>query len=89
MLRVQKEALAGSPVIDVDGSYLYRKQQRLLHSQTSVCAPLPPPTRPLKGWESVTATNVNEMAKKIPRVMPGTAFIDNIVDNLDRYCFNM
>ena len=70
MLRVRNEVLTGSPVIDVDGSYLYRKQQRLTCGQ----ATLPPPSRPLRGWESVTAANMNEMAKKIPRVMPGKLF---------------
>ena len=67
--RVHKEALAGTPVIDVNGSYLYRKEQRL--SQVSTSAPLPYPGLPFTGWESVTAANVQEMAKNIPHVMPG------------------
>ena len=29
------------------------------------------PGEPLAGWESITADNCEEMAKKIPPVMPG------------------
>lgn len=60
------------PVIDVDGSYLYRKQQK----QTTEITATALPSEPLAGWESITADNCEEMAKKIPPVMPGihTAF---------------
>ena len=54
-------------VIDVDGSYLYRKQQ----AQTTTTIVNNLPSEPLAGWESVTADNCKEMAKKIPPVMPG------------------
>ena len=58
----------GNPVVDVDGSYLYRKAQKcspqLLH-QLSILR------ISLTGWETVHDTNYREMAKKIPRVMPG------------------
>jgi len=61
---------AKKPVVDVDGSYLYRKQQRLCSSGV-VSAALLLPAAPLIGWECVTSTNVAEMSTKIPRVMPG------------------
>ena len=45
------------PIVDVDGSYLYRKQQLL--KQSGVCiAPLPPPSPPLSGWEVVSESNI-------------------------------
>ena len=58
----------GKPVIDVDGSYLYRKQQK----QATAVTVTNVPSEPLAGWESVIADNCEEMAKKIPPVMPGT-----------------
>ena len=48
------------PVIDVDGSYLYRKQQ----AQTTATTVSNLLSEPLAGWESVTADNYKEMAKK-------------------------
>lgn len=58
--------LAATPVIDVDGSYLYRKRVQLNSSVDS-----PPPNPPLTGWKVVNASNVDTMSKHIPRVMPG------------------
>ena len=57
-------------VIDVDGSYLYRKHQQLQASDVNVAAlDVPPP--PLTCWESVSECNVNLLADKIPRVTRG------------------
>ena len=42
--RVRGAKQLGKRVIDVDGSYLYRKQLQLESSGVVVCAPLPPPT---------------------------------------------
>ena len=47
----------GKPVIDVDGSYLYRKQQK----QATAVTVTNVPSEPLAGWESVTADNCEEM----------------------------
>ena len=57
----------GKPVIDVDGSYLYRKQLK----QTTEITATALSSEPLAGWESITADNCEEMAKRIPPVMPG------------------
>lgn len=65
--RVRATMAEGKPVIDVDGSYLYRKQQK----QTTEITATALPGEPLAGWESITADNCEEMAKKIPPVMPG------------------
>ena len=65
ILKVMQDRI---PIVDVDGSYLYRKGQK--------CSPqlfhqLPIPCIPFTGWEPVDNTNYGEMAKKIPHVMPG------------------
>lgn len=65
------------PIIDVDGSYLYRKQQALLHSGVQV-APLPPPTPPLAGWEVVTDSNVDTVSASIPPITSGKLHISVI-----------
>ena len=55
-------------VVDVDGSYLYRKEQQLI-SQGVRTLPLSLPSVPLTGWEVVTADNYKE--KYVPRVISG------------------
>ena len=60
-------------MVDVDGSYLYRKHQQLLSKGESV-APLSLPDIPLSGWEVVNEQNYTTMAKKIPCVTPGMQF---------------
>ena len=64
----------GKPVVDVDGSYLCWKQQKQTAGITSASLP----GEPLAGWESITADKCEDMAKKIPPVMPGIhiAFYD-------------
>ena len=55
-------------IVDVDGSYLYRKQQQL-NIEPSV---LQLPSPPLSGWDVVINTNTKEMATVVPRVTPGS-----------------
>ena len=64
---------AGDKVVDVDGSYLWRKYQAVCETGVNV-APLlhVVPDQPLSGWELVTETNYKEYADRIPRVTPGT-----------------
>ena len=57
-------------VVDVDGSYLYRKHKVVADAGMRV-APLPLPSPPLSGWESVSQENVAEIAKKVPHVTSG------------------
>ena len=59
-------------IVDVDGSYLYRKQQQLNFQQLS---DLHVPCVPLSGWETVTDTNMKDKCVHIPRVTPGSLFI--------------
>ena len=57
-------------VVDVDGSYLYRKRERMVASGKDV-APLDLPCAPLSGWEVVNKDNYKEKAKDLPCVTPG------------------
>ena len=57
-------------VIDVDGSYLARRIQKLQDSGVNT-APLKPPSIPPAGWKVVSADNYQEFADKIPQMMPG------------------
>ena len=72
--RIEQAKSKQLPLVDVDGSYLYRKQQTITQSGIAV-APLPPPSPPLSGWEVVTDGNVQTMASKIPVVASGTGIV--------------
>ena len=72
--RIEQAKSEQLPIVDVDGSYLYRKQQTITQSGIAV-APLPPPSPPLSGWEVVTNGNVQTMASKIPVVTSGTGIV--------------
>lgn len=65
--RIHGAIEANAPVIDVDGSFLYRKHVNLGHSVST----LPMPACHLSGWESVSAANLAEVRTKIPRVTQG------------------
>ena len=60
-------------VVDVDGSYLYRKYQNVVTSGISASDPGIPAV-PLTGWEEITEVNYKEVAKKIPKVTHGKNF---------------
>lgn len=66
LCRIKEEKLAGTKIIDVDGSYLYRKY----HQHPGVT--IPSPSLPLTGWETVTEANHTEISTKIPKVTHGT-----------------
>ena len=62
---VLKEKLS---IVDVDGSYLLRKEQRLV-SEGVQTLPLSAPAVPLSGWELLTRDNYKELG--IPTVTSG------------------
>ena len=68
--RIHEAVAEGLQIVDVDDSYLHRKQQTLQHAGVQV-APLPPPTPPLAGWEIVTDSNVDTVSVNIPTVTSG------------------
>lgn len=55
---------------DVDGSYLYRKQQRAIEAGITV-SPMDIPDPPISGWEQLTTENHKDISSIIPSVMPG------------------
>ena len=74
MVRVREASESSTRVIDVDGSYLYRKQQQLSSAGITFTA-TPAPSPPITGWESVTSENVSTMSTKIPFVTAGAVCI--------------
>ena len=69
-LRVRELTKQGAEVVDVDGSYLWQKQQRLKDSGAvveNVGLPGPPPS----GWITINETNYKELAKDLPTVTSG------------------
>ena len=62
--------VSGAHVVDVDGSYLFKKHQSLTDAGAQI-APLGISDVPMIGWEPVDAKNFKSMSEKIPRVTPG------------------
>ena len=71
--RVRQCKADKAPVIDVDGTYLERKRQRLLSSNLPVVL-LPCPAFPLRGWQIVQENNAKEIAKDMPSVSQSTLY---------------
>ena len=65
-------------IVDVDGSYVYRKQQQLIERGYSVAALIPPP--PPSGWDAICKENVQELRCNIPAVTSG-------MYNFTAYCY--
>lgn len=68
--RIHQAISEATPVVDVDGSYLYRKYQRLTEAGVHV-ARLDLPSPPLTGWEQVTEDNVATLSLNVPRTTSG------------------
>lgn len=71
--RIREAKAAGDAVVDVDGSYLYRKYQ--LHADVVTAVPNPP----LAGWEPVSKGNYRDIASKIPKVTHGMSTNVNVI----------
>ena len=69
MCTIREAQKSRKEVVDVDGSYLYRKHQLL--SEGKCVVPLSLSDIPLSGWELVDKGNYTHMARKIPCVTPG------------------
>ncbi len=61
------------PVVDVDGTYLEKKRQRLLLSNIAV-APLSTPSYPLHGWTEVNDDSTQRIVKDMPSLSPSTLY---------------
>jgi len=70
--------------VDVDGSYLYRKQQSLTQSGITV-APLEPPAPPPSGWQVVTKSNVQTISPKVPLVTSGTIVVSSLINMTEMF----
>ena len=68
--RVRKSRGLGVKVVDVDGSYLYRKRECMI-ANGKIVPHLDLPSPPLSGWEVVNKENYKEKAKDLPCVTPG------------------
>ena len=68
--RIRELSKQGAKVVDVDGSYLWRKQQQL--NETSVVTEgIGVPSPPLSGRVTVNETNYTEVSKHLPTVTSG------------------
>ena len=71
--RVRSAKEAGAKVVDVDGSYLHRKQA----SSSCTDDPERTPPAPLIGWECVSATNT----QNVPKVTHGKGIVFHAMFN--------
>ena len=68
--RVKQAHQEGTSVVDVDGSYLYRKYKALVESGEQVVLASVPAVH-ITGWVSVTEVNYQNVAPSMPSVTSG------------------
>ena len=69
--RIEQAKSEQLPIVNVDGSYLYKKHHELSHSGVSVPHLDPPSSPPITGWETATEKNVSSIATRLPVVTSG------------------
>lgn len=74
MYRIRKAVADNMDVVDIDGSYLYKKYKRLKVSGQSTPTLNLPSSPPIHGWENLTETNAAELGQKIPYVSNGIVY---------------
>ena len=72
--RVKQSEQEGNGIVDVDGSYLYRKYVSLKEAGKQVSMPIAHPSPPLVGWKSVTEDTYQSIASCIPTVTSGDGY---------------
>ena len=82
--RINQAEEEGISVIDVDGSYMYRKYQHLVESGESVIQP-DHPGPPPSGWKVVNEGTYKDVTPSIPLVTTGKIII--IVNIISNYTF--
>ena len=75
--RIHEAINAGATVVDVDGSYLYKKHKTLTEAGHRL-APLTPPAPPPSGWVTVSSENYLQVAPDLPTVTAGQYTIKRI-----------
>ena len=68
--RIKEVKSAQLPVVDVDGAYLYRKQQSLIQTCVKVSS-LNIPAPPLSSWEVINDSNVKAISPRLPVLTSG------------------
>lgn len=68
--RIAEAQQEKAPLVDVDGSYMYKKCKTLIEGGMQV-APLPCPTPPISGWRAVNKDSVVSVGPLIPTVTNG------------------
>ena len=63
--RMHEAINAGAAVVDVDGSYLYKKHRTLTEAGHTL-APLSPPAPPPSGWVTITEENHLQVSLDLP-----------------------
>lgn len=74
LYRIRQAKTDDLEVVDVDGSYLYKKCQRLEKRGMSTAALDLPSSPPVSGWEIVSETNAAVLSQKLPYVTNGTVY---------------
>ena len=74
LYRIRQAIKDQMEVVDVDGSYLYKKCKRL-EDQGAIVMPLVLPSAPVAGWDSLTEVNASELAKKVPHGTAGEIYL--------------
>lgn len=68
--RVKKVNEDGAEIVDVDGSYVYRKFKSLADAGKNVSLPTTPPL-PMSGWITMSSENYQALSSSIPPVTHG------------------
>ena len=77
ILRIHKAKRDDTPVVDVDGSFLYRKYMSRVNAREKVAEPGPPPP-PLTEWKLVSEDTFKDVALHIPLVTSGKLLYFNL-----------
>ena len=74
LTRIHKAVKDNVEIVDVDGSYLYKKVQQLEPTCMGI-APLDLPTSPpISGWEIISQSNVVHISQKMPCITNGLVY---------------
>ena len=77
-----REAInASTAIVDVDGSYLYKKHKSLTEAGHRL-APLTPPAPPPSGWVTISSENYQAVAPNLPTVTAGQFTINHFQNHL-------
>ena len=70
LCRIHETIAAGTSVVDVDGSYMYKKLKAITNAE-DVTVTMSPPAPPPSGWVTITEDNYLTIAQDLPAVTAG------------------